>query len=256
MTTIAIAGRIAAAGRVSRSAISFAGRRYLDAVLRAGGEPITLSPRELRHDQAVALLERFDGLVLMGGSDVDPHLYGQHRGSHVYGVVPEQDHFEMALVHAALELGQPVLAVCRGIQLVNVALGGTLIQHIGDLPDHIEHAPGRFPAGQDHVLHPVTLEKGSRIAEAIGASDIVGASFHHQGIDQVAPGLRVTGRSPDGLIEALEHESEWLIGVQWHPEDTASTDWHQQSLYDAFVRQATEYEKSHGVPQRRRPRVR
>jgi putative glutamine amidotransferase len=254
VTTIAIAGRIAAAGRVSRSAISFAGRRYLDAVLRAGGEPITLAPREMRHDEAVALLERFDGLVLMGGSDVDPHLYGQHREAHVYGVVPEQDHFEMALVHAALELGQPVLAVCRGIQLVNVALGGTLIQHIGDLPDHIEHAPGRFPAGQDHVLHEVTLEKDSLIADAIGAIDIVGASFHHQGIDQVAPGLRVSGRSPDGLIEALEHESRWLLGVQWHPEDTASTDWHQQSLYDAFVQQAAEYDKSHGTPHRRKPR--
>lgn len=255
MTTIAIAGRIAAAGRVSRSAISFAGRRYLDAILRGGGEPITLSPREIRHDEAADLLQRFDGLVLMGGSDVDPHLYGQHRGPHVYGVVPEQDHFESALVLAALELGLPVLAVCRGIQLVNVVLGGTLIQHIGDLPDHIDHAPRKFPAGQDHVLHPITLEKDSIIADAIGAVDIVGASFHHQGIDQVAPGLRVCGRSPDGLIEALEHESGWLVGVQWHPEDTASTDWHQQSLYDAFVRQAAAYEHSHGVPHRRRPRA-
>jgi putative glutamine amidotransferase len=255
VTTIAIAGRIASAGRVSRSAISFAGRRYLDAILRAGGEPITLAPREMRHDEAVTLLQRFDGLVLMGGSDVDPHLYGQHRGPHVYGVVPEQDHFETALVLAALEIGQPVLAICRGIQLVNVALGGTLIQHIGDLPDHIDHAPGKFPAGQDHVLHAVTLEDSSRIADAIGATEIIGASFHHQGIADVAPGLRISGRSPDGLIEALEHDERWLIGVQWHPEDTASTDWHQQSLYDAFVRQATDYEHSHGVPQRRRPRA-
>jgi putative glutamine amidotransferase len=242
--TIAIAGRIAAAGRVSRSAISFAGRRYLDAVLRAGGEPITLSPREIRHDEALALLGRADGLVLMGGSDVDPHLYGQHRAHHVYGVIPEQDHFEMALVHAAIELGMPVLAVCRGIQLVNVALGGTLIQHLGDLPDVIEHAPGKFPAGQDHVLHPVTLEPGSRIADAIGVTDIIGASFHHQGIDDVATGMRVVGRSPDGLIEAMEHEDLWLLGVQWHPEDTASTDWHQQSLYDALVAQARDHAAS------------
>jgi putative glutamine amidotransferase len=129
---IAIAGRVAAAGRVSRSAISFAGRVYLDAVLRAGGEPITLSPRELRHDDAVELLDRFHGLVLMGGADVDPHLYGQQRQPHVYGVNPEQDHFEMALVRAALAAKMPTLAVCRGIQLVNVALGGSLIQHIGE----------------------------------------------------------------------------------------------------------------------------
>ena len=238
--TIAIAGRIAAPGRVSRSAISFSGRRYLDAVLRAGGEPITLSPREIRHDEALTLLRRADGLVLMGGSDVDPHLYGQQRAHHVYGVVPEQDHFEMALVHAALELEMPVLAVCRGIQLVNVALGGTLIQHLGDVPGTIEHAPGKFPAGQDHVLHPITLEPGSRIAEAIGVTEIVGASFHHQGIDEIAPGMKVVGRSPDGLIEAMEHTDSWLLGVQWHPEDTAPTDWHQQSLYDAFVARARE----------------
>jgi len=120
---VAVAGRIAAAGRVSRSEISFAGRVYLDAVLRAGGEPLTLTPRELTHEQAIELLSGFEALVLMGGSDVDPHLYGQHRQPHVYGVIQEQDHFEIALVHAAIELKLPTLAVCRGIQLVNVALG-------------------------------------------------------------------------------------------------------------------------------------
>jgi len=136
---IAVAGRIAAAGRVSRSSIAFAGRVYLDAVLRAGGEPVTLSPRELRPEDAAELLSRFDGLVLMGGADVDPHLYGQTRQSHVYGVNTEQDHFEMALVHAAVEAKKPTLAVCRGIQLVNVALGGTLIQHIASRAFSITH---------------------------------------------------------------------------------------------------------------------
>lgn len=237
---IAVAGRLAAAGRVSRSEISFAGRVYLDAVLRAGGEPLTLSPREMRHDDALDLLSRFHGLVLMGGSDVDPHLYGQQRRPHVYGVNPEQDHFEMALVHAAIEMKMPTLAICRGIQLVNVALGGTLYQHIGDLPGVIAHAPEKFPAGQDYVLHDVDVTARTKLARALGATTVRVASFHHQGLDVVAPQLKVVARSADGLVEGLEHTGagQWLIGVQWHPEDTAATDPHQQSLYDALVAQA------------------
>jgi len=237
---IAVAGRIAAAGRVSRSAIAFAGRVYLDAVLRAGGEPLTVSPREMRHEDALDLLERFDGLVLMGGADVDPNLYGQHRQPHVYGVNPEQDHFEIALVHAALAQRKPSLAVCRGIQLVNVALGGTLIQHIGEIPGAGQHAPDKFPAGQDYVLHDVTIEKGTRLAGAMKTTAARVASFHHQGIDRVAKGLKVSATSPDGLVEGLEHSGtgQWLLGVQWHPEDTAATDPHQQNLYDALVKRA------------------
>jgi putative glutamine amidotransferase len=234
---IAVAGRVAAAGRVSRSAISFAGRVYLDAVLRAGGEPLTLSPRELRHDEAVQLLKGFKALVLMGGADVDPHLYGQHRQPHVYGVNAEQDQFEMALVHAAIELKLPTLAVCRGIQLVNVALGGTLIQHIGDIPGVIQHAPGKFPAGQDYALHDVEITARTKLSKAVGATKVNVASFHHQGIDVVGKGLKVVARSSDGLVEGLEHtgRDQWLIGVQWHPEDTAATDPHQQNLYDALI---------------------
>ena len=234
---IAIAGRVAAAGRVSRSAISFAGRVYLDAVLRAGGEPLTLSPRELRHDEALHLLKGFKALVLMGGADVDPHLYGQQRQPHVYGVNPEQDHFEMALVHAAIEMKLPTLAVCRGIQLVNVALGGTLIQHIGDIPGVVQHAPGKFPAGQDYALHDVDISPRTKLSKAVGATKVNVASFHHQGIDVVGKGLKVVARSADGLVEGLEHtgRDQWLIGVQWHPEDTASTDPCQQNLYDALI---------------------
>lgn len=237
---IAVAGRIAAAGRVSRSAISFAGRVYLDAVIRAGGEPVTLSPRELRHEDALDLLSRFDGLVLMGGSDVDPHLYGQHRQPHVYGVIPEQDHFEAALVHAAIEAKLPTLAVCRGIQLVNVTLGGTLIQHIGEIEGVVQHAPDKFPAGQDFVLHDVDIDKGSKLASAMRVTSARVASFHHQGLDEIAKGLKVTARSADGLVEGLEHTGggQWIIGVQWHPEDTAATDPHQQRLYDTLIQRA------------------
>ena len=237
---IAVAGRIAAAGRVSRSAIAFAGRVYLDAILRAGGEPVTLSPRELAADDASELLDRFDGLVLMGGADVDPHLYGQTRQPHVYGVNSEQDRFEMALVHAAIAAKLPTLAVCRGIQLVNVALGGSLIQHIGDLPGVVQHAPSKFPAGQDYALHDVEITKGTKLASAMGATTARVASFHHQGLDTIGRGLEITARSADGLVEGLEHtgSGQWLIGVQWHPEDTAAADPCQQALYDQLVKRA------------------
>jgi putative glutamine amidotransferase len=156
----------------------------------------------------------------------------------------EQDHFEIALVHAAIELKLPTLAVCRGIQLVNVALGGTLIQHIGDIDlgdmtGVVEHAPGKFPAGQDYAMHDVEVTPRTKLSKALGTTSARVASFHHQGIDQIGQGLKVVARSLDGLVEGLEHggTGQWLIGVQWHPEDTASTDAHQQALYNALIAQ-------------------
>ena len=139
---------------------------------------------------------------------------------HVYGVNPEQDRFETALVHAALELRIPTLAVCRGIQIVNVALGGTLIQHIG--ATSVQHAPDKFPAGQDFVLHDVSIVDGSKLSAALGATRARVASFHHQGLDEIGRNLKVCATSADGLVEGLEHtgSGQWLLGVQWHPEDT------------------------------------
>lgn len=238
---IAIAGRNGAPSRVSRDSVAFAGRRYLNCILQAGGEPVVISPQQITDDDAKSLVARFDGLVLMGGADVNPALYGQQVGPHVYGVLPEQDTFELGLFRAALHVGVPVLAVCRGMQLANVALGGTLVQHLGDLAEAaqlVDHAPTNFPVGAEFVLHEIHLTEGSRIAQAMGTCTIQGASFHHQGIGELADGLEVVGRSPDGLLEAFEHRDYWLIGVQWHPEDTAADDPAQQGLYDAFVERA------------------
>ena len=130
--------------------------------------------------------------------------------------------------------------MCRGIQLVNVALGGSLIQHIGEIEGVVQHAPAKFPAGQDYVLHDVNIETGTKLAAAMRTTTARVASFHHQGLDEIAKGLKVTARSDDGLVEGLEHvgSGQWIIGVQWHPEDTASTDPHQQALYDALIRRA------------------
>ena len=238
---IAVAGRNGAPSRVSRDSVAFAGRRYLNCILRAGGEPVVISPQQITADDAKSLISRFDGLVLMGGSDVDPSLYGQQASPHIYGVLPEQDAFESALLRAALQLDVPILAICRGMQLANVVLGGSLVQHLGDLANAaelVDHAPTSFPVGAEFVLHEVRLDEDSRLAKSMGTCTIQGASFHHQGIDDLAPGLSVVGRSSDGLLEAFEHLDHWLIGVQWHPEDTAVDDPVQQKLYDAFVERA------------------
>lgn len=238
---IAVAGRNGAPSRVSRDSVAFAGRRYLNCILRASGEPVVISPQQITDDDAESLIARFDGLVLMGGADVNPSLYGQQANPHIYGVLPEQDAFESALFRAALQVDVPILAICRGMQLANVVLGGSLVQHLGDLTNAaelVDHAPTNFPVGAEFVLHEVHLDESSRLAESMGTCTIQGASFHHQGIGDLAPGLDVVGRSSDGLLEAFEHRDHWLIGVQWHPEDTAADDPVQQRLYDAFVERA------------------
>lgn len=240
---IALAGRYGAPSRVSRDAVAFAGRRYLDAILRAGGEPVVISPQPLTIEDAEAMMRRFNGLVLMGGADVDPGLYGQTAGPHIYGVQPEQDTFETALLNAALKLDLPVLAVCRGMQLANVVLGGSLVQHLGELAnasDLLAHAPKQFPVGEEFALHQINIEPGSKMAKALGATQVNGASFHHQGILKLADDLVAVGDAPDGILEAVEHRTKWLLGMQWHPEDTAATDSLQQNLYNAFVQRARE----------------
>lgn len=235
---IAVAGRTGAPSRVSRDEVAFAGKRYLNSILRAGGEPVVVAPQVFANDDANELLSRFDALVLMGGPDVDPLLYGQQASPNVYGVSPQQDRFETAMLRGALANELPVLAVCRGMQLTNVVLGGTLVQHLGDLPNAaslVGHAPGEFPVGAEFALHEVELSSDCWLARATGSSRINGASFHHQGIDRLAPGFRPVGHAPDGLLEAVEHERHRIIGMQWHPEDTSADDPQQQGIYDAFV---------------------
>jgi putative glutamine amidotransferase len=235
---IALAGRIGAPGKVARTSVVYGGRRYFDAVLRAGGLPVMLSPEPLDHDQARELLGQFDGFVLLGGPDVDPVLYGQDPHPTVYGVNRESDEFEITLVQAAIETDLPTLAICRGMQVANVALGGTLHQHLGDHDVLGDHAPEGFPAPPEGILHPVAVEPGSRLAKAIGNERPHGASYHHQAIDQLGEGLVINARSEDGMIEGAEREDTWFVAIQWHPEDTAHHDDDQQHLFDALVEQA------------------
>lgn len=211
------------------------GRLYVDALDRAGAA-VALLPAVA--PEAVAdLVAHLDGLVLQGGGDLNPATYGQEAIETVYGVDDPTDVFELALVRAAIAAGVPTLAVCRGIQVLNVALGGSLHQHIGGRPGLGDHgAPGVAGGGS---RTPVRLEPGSLAAVAAGATDVVGSCHHHQALDRIGEGLTVTGRAPDGVVEAVQLDgAAWVVGVQWHPEDTAATDPAQHGLFAELVRRA------------------
>lgn len=207
---------------------------YIDSLHRAGAQEAILMPVELDATGAKELLSRFDGLLLIGGGDLDPEVYGQTSREEVYGVARQRDEFEIALTRASLDAGMPTLAICRGHQLLNVVLGGTLDQHITDRPGFLGH--GR-PMGDPPIeLHEVDLVAGSRVAEAMGVLRAQCASQHHQVIETLGDRLRVTGRAADGVVEAIEPDGDqWIVGVQWHPEDTSDSDPAQQRLFDAFV---------------------
>jgi putative glutamine amidotransferase len=215
---IAITSRKSERADTWRVPVVAVGRTYLDAIVRAGGQPIVLPP--LPDTDVVDVLARVDGLCLPGGPDVDPRRYGATDvDPHVTPVDADHDAVDLACARTAVELGLPLLAICRGHQVLNVALGGTLVQHIDD---------HRF------VHHRVTLVPACRAALAIGHERPVGHSVH-QAIGRLGAGLVVTGRADDGTIEAVERTDGWTVGVQWHPEDTADHDGDQQRLFDAFV---------------------
>jgi len=205
---------------------------YVQAVADAGGAPLLVPPAGDAVAPALAVL---DGLLLAGGADLDPAGYGAEPHPQTTGLRPGRDAAERALVDAALGAGLPVLGVCRGMQLLNVALGGTLVQH---LPDVVGHEGHRGPPGE-FAEHEVRLEAGSRVGRALGEVVAV-RSYHHQGVARVAGALRVAGRAPDGAVEALEHdELPFVVGVLWHPE--AGDD---PRLFEALVQAAREHRAS------------
>ncbi len=196
-------------------------RSYSDAVTRAGGLAILLVPDAVVAGDPDELLERLDGLVLSGGADVDPGNYGAAAHPQTGPTDPERDHFELALARRAVERDLPLLGICRGMQVLDVALGGSLHQHLPDVVGHDGHlhTHGRFGD------HDVRLAPGSLAARAAGQERHATKSHHHQGIDRLGGGLRVTGWSTlDELPEAVElPDARFVLGVQWHPEaDVAS----------------------------------
>jgi putative glutamine amidotransferase len=223
---VAVAGRLTPKAEGLRTEAVALGQGYLRALRRAGAEGVVLLPDADAVDRVPELIARFDGLLLAGGGDLDPATYGAMAQDEVYGVSHHQDAFELALLHAALEQGLPVLAICRGFQLLNVAQGGTLDQHITDRETTVHH--------RGH-LHAVEVSHGCRLAAAVGAGSVDGSSMHHQAVDRLGRDLVVTARADDGVIEGVELLEGWVVGVQWHPEDTAADDPVQQRLFDAFA---------------------
>lgn len=212
---------------------------YVDAVRRAGGIPVLIPAGETKID---TLLERLDGLILAGGGDLDPALYAGSQHSEIYMIDPERDTSELTLARTVAANGTPTLGICRGIQVLNVALGGSLVEH---LPDEVGEAithriPPPGPAQiSSHALHPLQVDSGTRLADILGTTKVEPASWHHQAVRRLAEGLRVVAQAEDGTIEAVElADHPWLVAVQWHPEITAADDPSQQRVFDAFVEAA------------------
>jgi putative glutamine amidotransferase len=210
------------------------GQAYVTAVQRAGGIPMVI-PVGIDESALVSLLSRLDGVLLSGGGDIDPTLFKGAPHPKVYGISPERDAMEIALVKIALEMDKPLLAICRGIQVLNVALGGGLYTHI---QDQVERALKhdwfpKFP--RDKMAHSVSLKCESRLDQIYGADEIRVNSLHHQGISQVGEGLITTAFAPDGLVEGLEvTNAAFALGVQWHPE-CLPDDPGSQNLFSAFI---------------------
>ena len=202
---------------------------YVRAVERAGGRALLVPPSDDGIDET---LEVLDGIVFSGGSDLGPGTYGHDPHPETKGVLEERDRAELALLHGALERDMPVLAVCRGSQILNVGLGGDLVQHLPDVVGHDEHkhTPGEY------ADHDVTLERGTRLGALLGDHAPV-KSHHHQGFGRLGSGLREAARAEDGTVEALEDPARrFALGVLWHPEAGEDT-----RLFEAFVEEARRY---------------
>jgi putative glutamine amidotransferase len=197
---------------------------YTDAVYAAGGQPVILPVVE---QPPMEMLARMDGLLLTGGGDVDPTLYGEAPDPSVYGVRKDRDAFETALYREALARRLPILALCRGMQLVNVLRGGTLVQEIGS---HWQLNPATEPS------HDVEVTAGTTLADALGSCAPVN-SFHHQGLRDIGTGLQVTAKCGD-VVEAVEAIDADFVGVAWHPELLAPTDPRQKAIFETFVKKA------------------
>jgi putative glutamine amidotransferase len=221
---VLVVGRVSPEAKGVRGPAFAAGRTYSHAIERAGGIPVIVPPIVELGQRFSELVRRVDAIVLHGGGDIDPARYDAEPHDTIAGVHHAHDEAELAIVGAALDADVPTLAICRGLQVLNVAMGGSLVQDIGR--DH------HWFAHTD-----VTLDAGSLAAQAVGDTVISGCHcVHHQVLDRVADGLRVTGRHADGTVHVAEvAAARWTVGVQWHPEDTAQHDPVQQALFHALL---------------------
>lgn len=215
---------------------------YVEAVRRAGGIAVLVPPGEARREW----LDAVDAVVLTGGGDLDPATYGEPRHATVDGVDAERDRDELAIARHVVAAELPALCICRGLQVLNVALGGSLIQH---LPEAVGTSVAHRSEPTGHCAHAIAVEPRSRIAELLGGTETAPMSWHHQAIGRLARGLAVVARAADGTIEAVALDGHArLLAVQWHPEITAAADPAQQRLFDAVVGDARDRRRSRCAP--------
>lgn len=223
------------------------GQRYVRTLASVGAVPILL-PLLLGDEETLRrIYDQLDGVFLTGGVDVDPACYDEPRHERSDRADPARDWTELTLVHWAIADHKPLLGVCRGVQLINVALGGSLYQHVPEqLASPIKH--DCFPAAPDYLrdflAHPVRAIPDSRLHHLLGDQDVLVNSMHHQAVKRLAPGLRASAFAPDGLIEAVEgHNGHYLVGVQWHPEELAESHESQRRLFTDFLDAATAFRR-------------
>ncbi|WNG89169.1 gamma-glutamyl-gamma-aminobutyrate hydrolase family protein [Mycobacterium sp. ITM-2016-00317] len=217
---IAVVGRRAPQVPILRFSATLAAEAICEAVWAAGGEPVVLhGPAADPLTELARRLSRFDGVLLPGGADVEPCRYSAEAAPETTGTVAFQDDFDLGVAQAVSTLDMPTLAICRGMQVLNVALGGTLIQHIveTEAPHH-------------NAIHHVRVKRGSRLHAIVGEQTIDVSSYHHQAVDRLAPDLVVSALAADGVVEAVEHRRADVVAVQWHPEDR-----HRVSATDAAL---------------------
>jgi putative glutamine amidotransferase len=203
---------------------------YVYAVRKAGGTPLLIAPGDKPNDY----LHLFDGIILAGGGDIQPHFYDGKNHHTIYKTNEERDISEFELVKALLKAKTPLFAICRGLQVVNVLLGGTVYEH---LPEHYGEKVLHRSSDAKQVQHKVEIEPGSLLADIVKTDEMKIASMHHQSIKNLASKLKITATAADGVIEAAEMPGHpWFLGVQWHPELTAANDPLQQHLFDAMIK--------------------
>jgi putative glutamine amidotransferase len=216
------------------------GRNYVRSISEAGGvpvmAPVTIDPVSLR-----SLYDSADGVLLTGGADLDPSVFGEPLHPLTKGVDPDREAAETLLAGWAVADDKPMLCICRGVQQLNVILGGSLIQ---DIPSQhksdLEHSAGRLSPARDYVAHTICVEPRSRLGLALGLGEAGGEvgvnSFHHQALKRVADGLRITSRAPDGIVESVEMpDRRFVVGVQWHPEEMSAGRADMFNLFVSFV---------------------
>lgn len=211
-------------------------RVYASAIEESGGVPLILPPI-LGEDSMREVFARLDGIVFTGGGDINPSIYGEPPHSSLWGLSDDRDRFELELARWAARHEKPFLGICRGIQVLNVALGGTLIQDIpSEVPDALQHSFDDTVVPRDYMAHPVKIENGSHLRQVIQAEIASVNSWHHQALKRIAPDLKIVAQAPDGIIEAVEIDGHrFAIGVQWHPEWLYHNQPEMKRLFTALV---------------------